>query len=294
MTPWARSGAFAATIFAVGLFGAVSPILLRERRGAHRERLLSLGSVFGAGVFLSAGFVHMLADAAQDLDGGGYPWAMLVCSAALLALMLFENAVKPRPDPDARPLGGRAAARASGDGEGEGEGEGVRLAETSEGAKRADRLPGDPCTAALMFGALSFHSFVAGLSLGASPARVAVFVAIVAHKGFASFALGTRFVQTRGAGRRGAPALSAGAVAAWMALFALVTPAGVLAGTALRGAGAGSQAAAHLTAAAAGTFIYVALAEVALPEFAKPGDARAKALFLLLGYAGMSALAIWV
>ena len=36
------------------------------------------------------------------------------------------------------------------------------------------------------------------------------------------------------------------------------------------------------------------LAEVALPEFAKPGDARAKALFLLLGYAGMSALAIWV
>ena len=70
MTPWARSGAFAATIFAVGLWGAVSPILLRERRGAHRERLLSLGSVFGAGVFLSAGFVHMLADAAQDLDGG--------------------------------------------------------------------------------------------------------------------------------------------------------------------------------------------------------------------------------
>ena len=276
---WARSGAFAATIFAVGILGAVSPILLRERRDAHRDSLLSLGSLFGAGVFLSAGFVHMLADAAEDLDGG-YPWAMLVCSAALLALMLFENAVKP--------VGGSAAARGSGEGEGEVY---AGLGQADAGEKRAS-LSGDPCTTALMFGALSFHSFLAGLSLGAEPEGLAVFVAIIAHKGFAAFALGTKFVQTRGAGQR-QPVLSAGAVAFWMVLFSLVTPVGVLVGTALRRAG-GSRATAYLTAAASGTFIYTALAEVALPEFTKPGDARTKALFLVLGYAGMSALAVWV
>ena len=71
------------------------------------------------------------------------------------------------------------------------------------------------------------------------------------------------------------------------------SPVGVLVGTALRRAG-GSRATAYLTAAASGSFIYIALAEVALPEFTKPGDARTKALFLVLGYAGMSALAVWV
>ena len=80
---------------------------------------------------------------------------------------------------------------------------------------------------------------------------------------------------------------------AWMVLFSLVTPIGVFVGTAVREEG-DSTATAVVTAAASGTFIYVALVEVAIPEFDGPGNAFEKTIFVVLGYSLMSMLAIWV
>ena len=92
MASWALSCIYAVSIFAIGMIGAISPIALRHSRSKNRDKFLSLGSLFGAGVFLSAGFVHLLGDAAGDLDDD-YPWAMLVSSSTLIITMLIEKVV---------------------------------------------------------------------------------------------------------------------------------------------------------------------------------------------------------
>ena len=92
MASWALSCIYAVSIFAIGMIGAISPIALRHSRSKNRDKFLSLGSLFGAGVFLSAGFVHLLGDAAADLDNE-YPWAMLVASSSLILTMFIDKAV---------------------------------------------------------------------------------------------------------------------------------------------------------------------------------------------------------
>ena len=72
-------------------------------------------------------------------------------------------------------------------------------------------------------------------------------------------------------------------ILAWMIIFSLVTPVGVLIGTAVQEADE-SVATAVITAAAAGTFIYVALAEVAIPELEKPGNPLEKTACVVAGY----------
>ena len=87
----------------------------------------------------------------------------------------------------------------------------------------------------VMFVALSFHSFLAGLSLGANPEGVSIFVAIIAHKFFEAFALGTSFVRAKGRNTR--PSLPNRQLLFCMLLFSSVTPIGVLVGNIVADAG---------------------------------------------------------
>ena len=296
MGGWGLSCAYAAFIFAIGSIGGAAPVALRNSRSKKRDRFLSLGSLFGAGVFLSAGFVHLLGDAAGDLDDG-YPWAMLVSSSTLILTMLIEKVVLSLLQTEQHPFPVEQSTNpALSFARNEEEAEEAEEAEGAEEVSSIDvshsvGLQGDSFTAVVMFAALSFHSFLAGLSLGADPEGTAVFIAIMAHKGFAAFALGTNFVRAR-AWKSNEP-IPSKTILAWMIIFSLVTPVGVLIGTAVQEADE-SVATAVITAAAAGTFIYVALAEVAIPELERPGNPLEKTACVVAGYSLMSLLAIWV
>jgi zinc transporter 1/2/3 len=303
----ATNAILATVIFACGLVGGLLPLRLSS------SAFLSIGSAFGGGVFVAAGFVHLLPDAHNELDNPGeFPLANVICSATILLIMIVEAIFH------------KCAAAAGTGREMELVGTGIYDSDTAQQQLCSDAEPGSQSpdaaaeqsptrlwTAITLFLGLSFHSLLAGLSLGILTDKstvLSVFAAIVAHKSVAAFALGVSLLRARTSSGR---ALTRTQVAASIVAFSLVTPTGVMLGTAA-GKIADTRAAAGMTAAAAGTFLYVGLMEVAAKELAvarseeaqgshPPGvlaaccsSTVAKATAMAVGYAAMAALALWV
>jgi zinc transporter 1/2/3 len=253
-------------ILAAGAFGAALPLL---RRGQVRsERILGWGNAFAAGVFLAAGLVHMLPDADRVWTGLGweYPVAFALAGVAFAFMLLVEHVLLPEQAHEEvhAPSGERFA----------------RIAEHHQ----------DTLSAYAVLTALSIHSLLAGLALGAEPelARaIVISIAIIAHKSAAGFALGVSLARS-----------PVSAAQSWrlVALFALATPIGGLIGAwvgAIFEGRLGSSLEATFLSIAAGTFIYVATFDILRDEFPAPGGRFAKWLVLTAGIAAMSALALW-
>jgi len=137
---------------------------------------------------------------------------------------------------------------------------------------------------------LSVHSFIAGMALGAESqvaASAVLFIAVIARKGVAAFALGVSL--HRGAVRR---SRSIGIVT----LFSVMTPLGILAGTvmgALLSGHAEQWFEGNFDALAAGTFLYVAVVDIINQEFSVRRDVWQKFAMVLVGLAVMALLAVW-
>ena len=109
---------------------------------------------------------------------------------------------------------------------------------------------------------------------------------IALHKGLAAFALGMSFLGA-GLGRRATVVLGG--------TFALATPIGVAFGVLLRSSAENSTPSAVCVAAAAGSFVYVALVEVLPRELAhRAARRRTQLAALLTGFAIFAALAVWL
>jgi solute carrier family 39 (zinc transporter), member 1/2/3 len=251
---------FIAAILATGLFAGLTPALTGA--AGRYERFFSLGNALGGGVFLGAGLIHLLPDAIDNFSGllgpdFDYPLASLICAAGFLLILLIEKVI------------------VGGDEE--------RLA--AEASRSDDAML--PYVLALV---LSVHSLIAGMALGAESqlaTSVALFIAIIAHKGVAAFALGVSL--ERGAVRR---SRSIGIVT----LFSVMTPLGILAGAGLGALLSG--AAEHwfegtFDALAAGTFLYVAVVDIIGGEFSLRKDLWAKFMMVLTGLALMALVAVW-
>lgn len=90
---WEQNGLYALAVFCTGVLGCMMPLVLTRNSSSMkaRDQALSLGGMFSAGVFVAAGFIHMLGDASESLDAEErYPWAMLICSSGLLISMYIE------------------------------------------------------------------------------------------------------------------------------------------------------------------------------------------------------------
>ncbi|KAK9804925.1 hypothetical protein WJX72_012234 [[Myrmecia] bisecta] len=141
-------------------------------------------------------------------------------------------------------------------------------------------------TAVLMAVALCVHSLLEGAALGAQASiaqSLHIFIAILAHKGLAAYALGSSIVDSKADTRK-----------YWtvIAVFALATPVGIFIGYILHSV-TNNDFASAISALASGTFLYVAMMEVIPKELEQPDNRRLKLFMLLLGFAAMSLLAVW-
>lgn len=129
---------------------------------------------------------------------------------------------------------------------------------------------------------LTIHALTTGIGFSLATAREAslrapFLLALVAHKGFEAFSLTMVFLLA---------AFRRARIVTYTALFALVTPAGILLGQALVST-LGDRGMAIVTALAAGTFLFVCLCEL-LPEvFHHREDPWVKVLLLAAGVALM-------
>ena len=145
----------------------------------------------------------------------------------------------------------------------------------------------------LIFCILSFHSIISGLALGLvhqSNTLIILFVAIIAHKAFDSFALLIVLNKYNVTFKK---------VFGLIALFSLMTPLGIYIGSvtfhALNTTTANFMTACF-SAFAAGSFIYIAISESLLQQWLRQ---QAKITFselslILFGFGSMALLAIWI
>jgi zinc transporter 1/2/3 len=256
----------ALAILAAGALGGAIPLL--QRRTEASARWLRFGDAFAAGVILGAGLIHLLPEAAEI--GRGLAWSSSVVYAAaaggFLLMLLCEHVLLPE----------RAHE--------------MMQAPSSE---RFALLPPNGAaglTAYSVLVALSAHSFLAGLALGAEPefaGAVVLAIAILMHKSLGGFALGVSLV------RHPMPPTRAWTL---LGLFAIATPLGIGVGAAL---GASVEGAtrdaieAIFLSLAAGTFAYVAIVDLLRDEH-ESRERLQKWLVASGGTALMAALAPWV
>lgn len=211
-----------------------------------------IGEALASGVFLGAGLIHMLADASDDFahHGYDYPFAFLIAGCVFLGLLWLEHL-------------GRELH--------EHEGEHSRT------------------FAILACVMLSIHSFIAGAALGLSSNTslfTVLFLAIIAHKWAASFALAIQINKSQ--------LLKNARYLAYL-IFMLMTPFGIF-------VGALSQ---HLSqhvpllepsfsAIAAGTFIYLGTLHGLKRSVMVQKCCNLKHYsFVIAGFALMAIVAIW-
>ena len=229
----------ALAILAVGILGGIIPRLAARRQKSRR--FLSLGNALAGGIFLGAGFIHLLPEAAEALEEVvDYPLAALLAALGVGILLLIDRVVF----------------------------ESIRAAGGAQ--PEATRQPIYPVVLLVV---LSIHSIIAGIALGLEPevaALVLVMIGILFHKGSAAFALMVSAHSSGADSRRLTLILS---------VFVVMTPLGILLGTGAANLLEGPAATViegSFNALAAGTFIYVAILDVIDAEMSRFDDRVAR------------------
>lgn len=248
----------AVAIFLVALLGGAVPLFVRLKQ--QSQAFLAYGDFFARGIFIGAGFIHLLPEAlssiSQALPGYEYPLVFTLCAFTVFLVQFIEQGV-------------------------------LKFCHFSQKAVM-QWVP------FLLMTLLSIHSLIAGAALGLGETlghAIIIFIAIMAHKGAAAFALG---ISMRTAKIANNIALRI------ILLFAVMTPIGIFAGTLFD---AYSHAHAHsallgegvFNAVAAGTFFYIATfhqKELELDQGLH--SSVAEILYFGLGITVMAVVAIWL
>jgi len=236
-------------ILLVTLIGGSYPFI--KRLTSDQGRDFPIGEALAAGVFLGAGLLHMLGDSAKLFDALGYhyPWPFLLAGIIFLVLLLLEH------------LG--------------------REIYEHQGATHVG-------FAVLTLIMLSVHSFLEGAALGLSNSfamLMIIFLAILAHKWAASFALAVQINKSTIPSKLGI---------VLFLLFAIMTPLGILFGSNIIQAGNNPLLEPIFTALAAGTFLYLGtLHGLSRAIMVKTCCDLKNFNFVVIGFTIMAIVAIW-
>ncbi len=238
-------------IFLASIVTVIYP--LRDKDKVKRDDSLELGEALASGIFLGVAFFHMLPSAVTIFSHlypqTTYPIAEAVCVSGFLLLLLLE-----------------------------------RLSLSTTLLSPATTIP---YILALI---LIIHSLTEGAALGIGNLAEAtvLFIAIIAHKGSASFALCMTLLRYH---------LSMKRIIILLGLFSLMTPIGIALGTWMTfytASSGGKLAAGIFNAFAAGTFIYIsALHHIRFHQRIGETQGLIEYAFLTLGIIAMAIIAIW-
>lgn len=241
----------AAAIFLTSLIAVIYPIKMRAYPDHHSW--LERGDAFASGIFLGAALFHMLPDAFMlfhiTLHQTSFPIAEAFCASGFLLLLFLE-----------------------------------RLSGLFNGK--------NPTSISLVLAViLIIHSLIEGAALGVSTTLVAtsiLFLAIIAHKGSASFALAVILNRSQ---------LTLMTVIMLIGLFACMTPLGIFSGTLLTkhlAQQSGQLLIAGFDAFAAGTFLYMStLHHINHHHDINEKESFIEFWFLIAGLLLMAAIAYW-
>lgn len=300
-----------ASTFVVALLGGLLPPCIASFANPNAgtngaggaERILGILNAASAGVFLSAGLLHLLADSISNEslsdssekfwgDEGRANTAISVCLAGFLFLLSVEQFTYQcskggEANESLIDSGEKRALRA---------GAGAEDEETEQGAiSQTQDLATMPVAVTVMIG-LCIHSVMEGLALGAQEEveqGVSIFLAIMMHKGLAAFALGNEVLSALRSQHYNREKLLFGLT---IALFSLATPAGIALGWTVAAFvdAEDSAISAVLSAAGAGTFLFVATIEMIPQELGHNcRDRLPKMIAVVVGSAAMGILAKW-
>lgn len=319
-------------IWLVGLIGGLIPAFLAAKH--DKSPTMSILSAFSGGVFLAGGFFHLLHSAIENPalrkwsteDEGRYdfPYAEMFCTLGFLGLLLLEQAAQAKMNDSTSSDANYSPAKSEEEEEelhgatesddtyvedvddeeqGLAQASNVRRSHSghSHMGQKDQKDAGSLAVAMVLFIALSFHSVLEGLGIGAQTETAwGVFMAIIMHKGLAAFALGSGLVQS---------AMPVTHVMLYMVVFSFMSIIGIIVGWIIAADSSEDSAAAGICVAlASGTFIYVAVMEVIPQEFPRhshggEGEGHGhqqkskvtlkKSIALVAGYAIFGLLAKW-
>lgn len=210
-----------------------------------------IGDALANGIFLGAGLIHMLSDSAGDFSelNIDYPFPFLIAGITVLLFLLMEH------------IGGT-------------------LSKNNKG-----NLSFIAIMATIM---LSIHSFFEGAALGISAelsVAFVIFLAIIAHKWAASFALAININRT---------SLKFVTRITLFGIFVIMTPLGILFGQVAQNYVTNPLVEPVFTAIAAGTFIYMGtLHGLDRSVLIKDCCNTKQYTFVIIGFAIMAVVAIW-
>lgn len=298
----------------ISLIGAAVAVVMKERA---KQLYITCGVLFSAGILLAGGFVHLLVDSNEQFAKLGienFPWASAIAGMTILCLACIEIALDRGLD---KYMDSHHKREAEDDNCSDTFTEDATISYTAlndqevtvtvTGATHQEEEedehghghihPENSFGAILMTLALSIHSIIEGLGIGAANDIAdlqSAFIAIAFHKGFTAFALAEGMVSSGywvDRRKRKYFYLSIGT-------FVFVTLLGIGIGWAISSSADDNALTAVLTSVTAGSFVYVSVFEI-LPEESRTVKRERLMLlplmfFFLAGYCLMALLAIWV
>ena len=267
-----------------------------------------------SGVLLAGGFVHLLGDSNkqfEDLGDDNFPWAFFVAATTIVGLVSLEIVLdrvlgdylqckhknNKAEDSDSTTFLGDQSRDQYSIEETQEQEEPLIEQEHDDHHHGAHIDSENPFSALLLTIALSVHSIIEGLGIGASSDVSEIrsaFIAVAAHKAFVAFALANDLVRSgfwADRTKRKYFFISVGT-------FIFVSLLGIAIGWGINSDAEGSTGTAVLVSITAGSFIYVAIVEI-LPEETK--TIKRERLMLLpvifsffAGFGLMSMLALWL
>ncbi len=259
------------------LAGGLLPLKLRVR-----DRLLSFGNVLSGGIFLAAGFTHMLPEAVEGFKQlellENLPLPYILCMFGILLTFFIEKVAFATQHQHHHALFSS-------------HGEGVDLEELQqrhstqpEISRGIVKKEGESnVNMYMLIVLLSVHSVIEGIALGIEDTiedTTTILIAIVGHKFFSAFAFGVNLAKNN---------VPSDKLVRFVLLFTCMTPFGIALGlTVIQNPG--GPLSQIMNAISAGTFVYIALVEVILEEFENPKDKYWKFALLMIGTLIMTVL----
>ncbi|KAM7015012.1 zinc transporter ZIP1 [Tautogolabrus adspersus] len=293
-----KVGSLFGLLFLTLLFGFIPARVLwfRDTHATETQRtVLSLISCFAGGVFLAACLLDIiptyLSDISVELEvrsvETNFPLPEFIMASGFFAVLILERIVL-----NCGGMRGTQEERApliQENRNGHGHGHNPVADPDVEGSRQhvhVDFHAHSPFRSFMLFFSLSIHSIFEGLAIGLQSTDSKVLelcVAILIHKSIIVFSLSVKLVQS---------AVSPLWVAAYIGVFAMMSPIGIAIGISVMEAGlaAGALIQAILEGLAAGTFVYITFMEILPHELNSPGRQLIKVLFILLGFSVMATL----